>query len=111
MAKRITGVIPEMVELLQERFVTKGELMELFNMSDRVCRATVQVIKRSYPVISTSNHVGYKIATSEADLPLVEDSLRNNKAKAISIFEGQKQLKAFYKKFKREDFEQLMLEL
>ena len=97
--------------LLTERFYTKPELRDLFCVSDRVIRKMVQDLKQHYPVISTSNHAGWKIATSAEDIPLVEDSIRNNRAKAISIFEGQKQLKAFLRNYDQPEFEQLQLDL
>ena len=100
-----------LASLLQGRFYTKPELQDLFSVSDRVIRKMVQELKRHYPVISTSNHAGWKIATTAADIPLVEDSIRNNRSKAISIFEGQKQLKAFLRNFDQPEFEQLELEM
>ena len=100
-----------LASLLQERFYTKPELRGLFHVSDRVIRKMVQELKKHYPVISTSNHAGWKIATTAADIPLVEDSIRNNRSKAISIFEGQKQLKAFLRNFDQPEFEQLTLNM
>lgn len=100
-----------LASLLRERFYTKPELRALFHVSDRVIRKMVQELKQLYPVISTSNHAGWKIATTAEDIPLVEDSIRNNRSKAISIFEGQKQLKAFLRDFARPEFEQLTLNM
>ena len=99
------------VELLKERFVTRGELSGLFNMSDRNVRACIADLKKEFPIISTSNQCGYKIATTESDLPLVEDSLRNNRNKAIAILVGMKKLKEFYRQHRHEEFEQMTLEL
>lgn len=99
------------INMLKVRFVTKSELIELFHLSDRSIRALVQQIKKDYPVISTSNKKGWKIATNVDDLPFVEDSLRNNRAKAITILEGQKQLKLFCKSHKKTKYEQLTFEL
>lgn len=100
-----------LASLLRERFYTKPELRALFHVSDREIRKMVQDLKQVYPVISTSNHAGWKIATTAADIPLVEDSIRNNRSKAISIFEGQKQLKAFLRNFDQPEFEQLTLNM
>lgn len=100
-----------LAELLHQRFYTKPELMDILHVPDRVLRKMVQTLKRLYPVISTSNHAGWKIATTSDDIPLVEDSIRNNRSKAISIFEGQKQLKEFLKAQNHEEGEQLTLDL
>jgi biotin operon repressor len=98
------------IELLQERFVSKYELMEILHLPNRQVRKLVQDIKKDYPVISTSNHEGYKIATAPEDLPLVLDSIKNNRSKAISIFVGIKQLKMFAAKYGEDGSEQLTLE-
>lgn len=98
------------IELMKTRFVQKEELMDLFHMSDRSVRQLVQSIKMFYPVISSSNFKGYKIATSEKDLALVEDALRNNRAKALSIFAGQKELRKFRDGLMKEGYEQLNLD-
>lgn len=100
-----------LASLLKDRFYTKPELRALFHVSDRGIRKMVQELKQVYPVISTSNHAGWKIATTVEDIPLVKDSITNNRAKAISIFEGQKQLKAFLKKFDQQEYEQLTLNM
>ncbi len=87
------------IDLLKERFVSRAELMHLTNKSDRAVRAMVQELKKEYPVISSSNFRGYKIATDADDLSLVDNAIRDNRSKAISIFEGQKKLKEFYSAF------------
>lgn len=97
------------IGMMMTRFVQKEELMAVLHMSDRSVRALVQDIKLDYPVISTSNVKGYKIATSDADLGLVEDALRNNRAKALSIFEGQKKLREFRDGHMKSGYEQLEL--
>lgn len=97
-------------ELLKEKYVTRGELCDILHSSDRSVRAIIQAVKREYPVISTSSRSGYKIASTADDLPAVEDSLRNNRAKAISIFEGQKKLREFRDKLTHNAAEQLHLE-
>ena len=98
------------IEMMMGGFVSKYALMDALHLPNRQVRKLVQDIKRDYPVISTSNHEGYKIATSEEDLPLVLDSIKNNRSKAISIFEGLKQLKKFVNDHSGEAFEQLTLE-
>jgi hypothetical protein len=91
-----------MVEMLLDRFVTKPELQDLFNLSERQVRLEIQKIKLFYPVICSCNRKGWKIATTEDDIPLVEESIRENRQKAISIFEGQKKLREFLKGYDRE---------
>lgn len=84
-----------MVEMLRERYYTKRELMELFNLPERTVRRTLQRIKRTYPLISTSKRCGYKIATTKDDLQWVLSAIADNRCKAITILAGLKQLKAF----------------
>lgn len=107
----MTTELKLLADLLRERFYTKPELMDILHVGDRVLRKMVQDLKRLYPVISTSNHAGWKIATTAEDIPLVEDSIRNNRSKAISIFEGQKQLRSFLALHNKPEFEQLTLEM
>ncbi len=99
------------VEMLKERFVTKPELRDLFGLSDRKARLTMQYLKMEYPVISTCNRKGWKIATSEADISLAGESLAENRRKAITIFKGQKRLREFLESFGKNDFEQMTLDL
>ena len=63
----------QMYFLLKERFYTKNELMEIFNLSDRQIRMIIEEISHRYPIISTSGtNAGYKLATTKEDLELVE---------------------------------------
>lgn len=65
----------KMYKLLKERFYSKQELMDIFGLGERNIRQMVQNISHRFPVISTSGtNSGYKIATSESDLELVEHS-------------------------------------
>lgn len=98
-------------EMLKERFVTKQELREMFGLSDRAARLEMQRLKLLYPVISTCNRRGWKIAVTEEEIPLVEMSLAENRKKAIAIFEGQKRLREFLKSFNKNDIKQLTLDL
>jgi len=98
------------IEMMMGGFVSKYALMDALHLPNRQVRKLVQDIKKDYPVISTSNHEGWKIATTAEDLPLVIDSIKNNRSKAISIFVGLKQLKEFVKAHNGETGEQLTLD-
>ncbi len=99
------------VAMLKERFVTKQELREMFGLSDRAVRLEMQRLKLLYPVISTCNRRGWKIAVTEEEIPLVEMSLAENRKKAIAIFEGQKRLREFLSSCNKDYAEQLTLDL
>ncbi len=99
------------VEMLKERFVTRRELCEMFNLTDRRARLEVQRLKLLYPVISSRNRRGWKIAVCEADIPLAEESVAENRRKAITLLKGQKRLREFLETFDKEGAEQLTLEL
>jgi hypothetical protein len=87
-------------------FVTRDQLASILKCGDRQARLFMQEVKKQFPVISSSKIKGYKIASTASDLALVEQSIRDNRAKAISIFEGQKKLKDFMKSYHK-DMEQL----
>lgn len=99
------------VEMLKERFVTRPELRDMFGLPDRTARRVMQRLKLAYPVISSCNRRGYKIAVGEDDIPHAQESLAENRRKAITIFEGQKRLREFLESFGKNDFEQLTLDL
>lgn len=99
------------VAMLQQRFVTKQELQDILNLDEREVRRAIQAIKLDYPVISSCNRKRWKIATAEADIPLVTDSLKDNRKKAVSIFAGQRHLREFLKSFNHDYVEQLTLDL
>ena len=64
-----------MHHLLKQRFYTKKELMQVFKTGERQIRMMVSHISHRAPVISISgDNAGYKVATSEEDLQLVEAS-------------------------------------
>lgn len=87
----------EAVRRMQEGFVSRGELAALLGCGDRKARQFVQGLRQEYPVISSSRHKGYKIATSESDAPLVQKAISDNRAKALSILSGMKKLRSFAK--------------
>ena len=65
----------KMYKLLKERFYSKKELMEIFGLGERNIRQMVTHISHRFPVISTSGtNAGYKIATTNEDLELVDHS-------------------------------------
>lgn len=58
--------LKEMAEILARRWMTKKEIMTMFNFNDeRPARRSVEKIARELPVISTSTKAGYKVATQE----------------------------------------------
>lgn len=64
-----------MVRLLRQRFYTKQELMQIYNLGERQIRMAITEISHKLPVLSTSGtNNGYKIATSSEELSLVENS-------------------------------------
>ena len=64
-----------MVRLLRQRFYTKQELMQIYNLGERQIRMAITEISHKLPVLSTSGtNNGYKIATSPEELSLVENS-------------------------------------
>lgn len=64
-----------MYRLLATRFYTKQELMDIYGIGERQVRMMITEISHKVPVISTSGtNVGYKVATTKADLELVENS-------------------------------------
>ena len=100
----------DIVATLKERFVTRQELSLMLETSDRQARDWMQELKQEYPVISVSSRKGYKIATSEEDIELAAESARQNRSKALSIFEGQKELRRFLDSFNAEQDKQLSLD-
>lgn len=95
------------ITLMMDRFVTREELCDMLHCSDRMARKEIQWLKMHYPIIHTSNHKGYKIACRESEIKMVEDSIKNNRNKALSIFKGSKQLKAFMQSISPEKADQL----
>jgi len=87
-------------------FVTRDQLASMLKCSDRQARLFIQEVKKRLPVISSSKIKGYKIATTADDLALVEQAIKDNRAKALSILAGQKELKKFMKSYHK-DVEQL----
>jgi biotin operon repressor len=76
----------KMYKLLKERFYSKQELMEIFGLGERNIRQMVTHISHRFPVISTSGtNAGYKIATSDADLELVEHSWKELSSRVEEI--------------------------
>ncbi|MBR2870701.1 MAG: hypothetical protein IKB98_04930 [Clostridia bacterium] len=64
-----------MYSLLKVRFYSKTELMKIFGLGERQIRMLIEEISHRFPVISTSGtNAGYKLATSEKDLKLVENT-------------------------------------
>lgn len=100
----------EIIAVMKTRVVTVDELQQWLGKNNRSARHWLSELGKVFPVISTSNLKGHKIATSAEDLALVADSIKNRRNKAISIFEGSKQLRIFQKQFGVTDDGQLSLE-
>lgn len=63
----------KLYKLLKQRFYSKQELQDIFEVGERQIRMMIEIIAHRFPVISTSGtNAGYKIATSYSDLELVE---------------------------------------
>ncbi len=91
----MTGKEKVLLSLLEGKWYTKWELMEMHNMSERDVRRAIQSIKRTHPLISTSKRCGYKIATTEDDVLWALNAIEDNRCKAITILAGLKNLKKF----------------
>lgn len=93
----------QIIKLLQERFVTREELCSLLHTNDRQVRNEIMYLRRTYPIISTSGRKGYKIATSNEDLQLAKQSMKELRNKALTTLKGYKQIKNFIKGFEEID--------
>lgn len=98
----------EIISELKKRFCTREEISVWLNCHDRSARRFIENIKSEFPVIHSSRIKGYKIATTKEDLKLVEESIKDNRSKAIAIFEGSKQLNNFVAMYGSE-YQQLSL--
>lgn len=105
----ITPAEQFVIRVMKERPVTREELQSWLHVSDRAARAWIADIRRFYPVIASAHTRGYKIATSAADLAEAEEALDTERKKAISIFEGQKALRAFVAAHSSQPYKQLTL--
>lgn len=90
-----------MFRLLKQRFYTKQELMEIFGTGERQVRMMITEVSHKVPVISTSGtNAGYKVATTEADLELVENSWAELSSRCEELEKRIKPLIAFRDKIK-----------
>lgn len=65
----------KMYHLLCQRFYTKQELIDIFQLGERQIRMMITEISHKMPVISTSGtNNGYKVAQTADDLEMVEHS-------------------------------------
>ena len=86
---------------LKQRFYTKQELMELFNTGERQVRMMITELSHKVPVISTSGAGdGYKVATSEKDLEMVETSWAELSSRITQLIKRIKPLADFREKYK-----------
>lgn len=92
-----------MYRLLKQRFYTKKELMQVFNIGERQIRMMVSQISHRAPVISTSgDNAGYKVATSKEDLELVEASWAELSSRIEELTKRIMPLMSFREKYKSE---------
>lgn len=86
----------KMYKLLKERFYSKEELQNIFNLGERQIQMMIETIAHRFPVISTSGtNAGYKIATTKADLELVEHTWGELSSRMSKLEERRKPLIKF----------------
>lgn len=98
--EEMRGRLNTMYLLLKQRFYTKAELVEYFNLGERQIRMLISEISHRFPVISTSGtNIGYKIATTEEDLELVEHTWKELISRVEEIEKRAKPLIKFRDKY------------
>ena len=78
----------------QEKFV----LADILGVSERVVRDRISAIGKRFPVISTSDAKGYKIATSINDLASAKKTVQELKSRANEILVRASVLQNFVEK-------------
>lgn len=79
-------LINYIVDEMSKRFVTRAELAKMLGTNDSSARQWLRAnIKSEYPVICSTNCIGYKIATSPDDLELAKKSAYENHLKAYAL--------------------------
>lgn len=92
----------KMYKLLRERFYSKQELMDIFELGERQIRMIITEISHRFPVISTSGtNAGYKIAKTEKDLALVENAWAELSSRCEELEKRIAPLIAFRERCKR----------
>lgn len=92
----------KMYKLLCERFYSKQELMDIFELGERQIRMIITEIAKRFPVISTSGtNTGYKIARTEQDLALVEHSWAELSSRCEELEKRMQPLIEFRDKYRK----------
>lgn len=98
---RMRDNLNKMHHLLRERFYTKQELMDIFQVGERQIRMMITEVSHKLPVISTSGtNDGYKIARTIADLELVEHTWAELSSRMEELAKRIEPLKRFRDKAK-----------
>lgn len=99
--KPITNLMSHRAELLLNAFkqnrgyITKSQICEIIGSSDeRTARDVVAHLRKRYPIISTSDGRGYKLARKRSDLEEAEHALAEFSSR---IEELEKNMKPLYK--------------
>lgn len=86
--------------LKTDEFVSKHELMDLTNMSERAVRQQISNLKLKRPVIYSSRQKGYRLAKSIADLSTLEEVEAEYNAIQNCIADIQARKKVFDKQLR-----------
>lgn len=90
-----------MYKMLKDKYYTKQELMAHFDTGERQVRMMLSHLSHKVPLIATSGtNEGYKVATSEADLELVEASWAELSSRIEQLEKRIKPLAEFREKYK-----------
>lgn len=91
-----------MYRLLNQRFYTKQELMEIYGIGERQIRMMITNISHKVPVIATSGtNAGYKVANSEKELEEVEHTWAELSSRVEEINKRIEPLIKFREKYKK----------
>ena len=100
--KEMRARLNKMYELLKQKFWSKEDLINEFQLGERQIRMMIEVISHRFPVISTSGtNKGYKIATCEADLEYVDNTWGELSSRITKLEERIEPLIKFRKKFNK----------
>jgi len=75
----------ELIEEMKKRFVSREEIAQFLHCKDSAARSFVGSIKDEYPVISSKDIRGYKIACTDEDVTLARKARLENHHKAGTL--------------------------
>lgn len=87
-----------LVRMLRSGIMTKQEIMATFDTNERTARDMVSEIGKRLPIPSTSETVGYKIASGPDDVPAVFHAYNENKKRASEILKRNIPLEEFLRR-------------